>query len=92
MKTTTIAAALAGLIASSQAQYFSLTAVRSGSAIHLQSIAAAGERLYVGGNTATYCPSEFQSEGLCPNATGITNFADGNGELLMGAEVPGKAC
>ncbi|KAK5124525.1 hypothetical protein LTR85_001742 [Meristemomyces frigidus] len=89
MKTTVITAALTGLIASAQAQYFSITAVRSGSPIHLQNIEAAGERLSVGGNAATYCPSDLQSRGFCPNTTQDTNFLGGRGGLALGAEVPG---
>lgn len=45
-----------------------VTAARSGSPIHLLPMNAAGFRFYLGGQTATYCPS-FVSEGD-PNACG----------------------
>ncbi|KAK4548812.1 hypothetical protein LTR36_008585 [Oleoguttula mirabilis] len=89
MKTTKTAAALIGLIASTHAQYISLTAVRSDSPIHLQTIEAAGQRLSVGGDAATYCPSDMQTRGFCPNTTDDTNFLGGYGGLALGAEVPG---
>lgn len=90
MKTTTTI--LAGLIAISaamaNAQYIGLMSVRSASPVHLLPVQAAGQRLYLGGTSAHHCPSDMQTLGACPN-TDDTNFEGGDGELFMGAIVPG---
>ena len=88
MKTTAAIATFTGLIAATQAQYFGLTSARSASPIHYQPINAAGLRLWIGANSAHYCPSSVQKQGGCPN-THFTNFAGGHGGLSMGAVVPG---
>lgn len=43
-----------------------ITAARSGSQIHLLPMNAAGSRMYLGGQTISYCPDEVESEGGCP--------------------------
>ncbi|KAK5137201.1 hypothetical protein LTR08_000706 [Meristemomyces frigidus] len=95
MKTTIASAALAGFIASAQAQfvdrYFDLMSVLPGSPIDSQNIEAAGQHLWIGGGSAHYCPSSVDASNGCPHTT-FTNFASNKytyGELLMGANVPG---
>lgn len=78
MKTATVLIAIGGLVASIEAQYFACVAARSGAPFHLSSLTAAGERIYLGGTSANYCPSEIQEQGGCPDTTS-TNFAGGNG-------------
>ena len=67
-------------------QYFGVIAARSASPIHLQPIAASGERLWIGKDTASYCPPQVGKN--CPPGTN-TNFGGGEGTLGMGAIVPG---
>lgn len=85
---TSIVTAVAGILSSSQAQLYGLTAVRSGSPIHFLPVNAGGLNLYLGGISTHYCPDEVQQEGGCPD-TVMTNFVGGNGGLSMGALVPG---
>jgi hypothetical protein len=70
------------------ADFFSLIAARSGSPIHLQEIAANGLKLWIGKDTATFCPQPPVTK--CPPGK-FTNFAlaEDGGSLAMGAEVPG---
>ncbi|KAK3622136.1 hypothetical protein LTR56_022362 [Elasticomyces elasticus] len=88
MKTATIVAAAAGILATTQAQLYSLTAIRSGSPIHYLPVNAGNYSLFLGGKSAHYCPESVQEVGGCPN-TERTNFAGGEGGLSMGAVVPG---
>jgi len=88
MKTITTLTTFTSLLATTQAQYFRALATRAGSPINLLPINAAGLRLWIGGETASYCPTVVQAQGGCPNTTG-TNFANGNQYLDMGAVVPG---
>lgn len=45
---------------------FSVTALRSGSPIHFQSVNASGQRFWINVPTATFCPSEVNT---CPPGT-----------------------
>ncbi|KAL1970219.1 hypothetical protein VTN77DRAFT_5379 [Rasamsonia byssochlamydoides] len=61
---------------------FTVMALRSGSPIHFLPMQAAGERFYLGGQPATYCPTE------------VTNCPPGNQTVLirgvaLDVEVPG---
>jgi hypothetical protein len=46
--------------------WLTVTAARSGSAIHLLPMNAAGRRFYLGGSTLSYCPDEVMTQGDCP--------------------------
>jgi hypothetical protein len=81
-------AALAGLVSSASAQFFSVIAAHSGSPIHLQSLNANGLALWIGKPTASFCPKKTVGAKNCPKGK-ETNFAGGDGGLAMGAEVPG---
>ena len=51
---------------------FTVISARSGSPVHLLEMNAAGFRFNLGGNTATYCPTEVSEEG--PNACPAGNL------------------
>lgn len=57
---------------------FSVMAIRSGSRIHLQEMTASGLSFWIGGNTASYCPSMVED---CPPGD-TTVFAPGGGALV----------
>lgn len=86
--TTTLLAAILLLISTTTAQYFAAIAIRSASPLHLQTIEARNERLWIGGTSTHYCPQQVQALHDCPN-THETNFGGGTGVLYMGAIVPG---
>ena len=86
MKTIITLAAFVGLIASVTGQYFRVFAEHSASAIHLLPWSASGQRIWLGKDTASYCPSVVVKN--CPKGD-YTNFVGGNGGLGMGTEVPG---
>ena len=88
MKSTIAFAALfSGFASLASAQnYFTVIAAHSGSPIHLQEINANGEGLWIGKDTAAYCPKV--SGVKCPKPTD-TAFGAGNGGLSMAVEVPG---
>ncbi|RMX97499.1 hypothetical protein D0868_10614 [Hortaea werneckii] len=86
MKFTSTPAAAAGVVATAQAQYFSVISARSASPIHLRPLQARNYGIWIGGEAATYCPEVAAPS--CPNTT-YTNFAGGEGSLFMGTEVPG---
>lgn len=86
MKTTATLAAVTGLLASAQAQYFGLISVRSASPIHYQTVSASGQALWLNKPTASYCPENVGD--ACP-AGNVTTFAGGDGSLSMGVVVPG---
>ncbi|KAI7035723.1 hypothetical protein KC352_g46203, partial [Hortaea werneckii] len=86
MKFTSTLAAAAGVVATAQAQYFSVISARSASPIHLRPLQARNYGIYIGGESASYCPDEVVQS--CPNTT-YTNFAGGEGSLFMGTQVPG---
>jgi hypothetical protein len=88
MKTSFAIAALAGLISSASAQYIGIIAAHSASPIHLQSLAANGQAIWIGKKTAAYCPKKVVGAKNCPKGK-ETNFAFNGGSLAMGAEVPG---
>ena len=90
MKTATIAAGLATLCGAAQAQYFSVIASRSASPIHFLTMNARGQRIYLGGETASYCPDVAAQQNACPPGN-YTNFyyPSASGAMLMGANVPG---
>ena len=88
MKATFITVAALGLISSASAQFFGVIAARSGSPIHLQSLAANGQAIWIGKQTASFCPKKVVGAKNCPKGK-ETNFAGGDGSLAMGAEVPG---
>ena len=67
MKTTIAIAGFTSIIASAQAQYFGLMSLRSASPIHFQSFQAAGQRIWLGGSSAHYCPSFVQELGKQTN-------------------------
>ena len=67
MKTTTAMATLAGIMSTAQAQYLSLTSVRSDSPIHFLPVNAANSSLHLGGISTHYCPQPEQQAGVCPN-------------------------
>lgn len=90
--TLTTLTALAALVTTISAQPFALLAARSASPIHLRPIEASGTRLYIGRRTATYCPTNIQRAGGCPNKTPAeisTLFVGGTGSLAMSVTVPG---
>lgn len=87
MKASAAAAVLA-LAAGTSAQFLHVMSVRSGSPIQYVELAARGQKIYVGGNTASYCPDSIESQGACPKGD-TTSFSGGNGGLGMGAIVPG---
>jgi hypothetical protein len=86
MKFTLAASALA-ISSVAGSPYFGLLAARSASPIHLQSINAAAQRLWIGRETSTYCPDVVEK---CPPGD-RTNFAlsEDGGSMSMGAIVPG---
>lgn len=86
MQTFAITAALATLASSVSAQYFGLIAARSGSPIHLSAINANANGLYIGRDTASYCPDTVVDD--CPPGNSTT-FSISGSTLNMGAEVPG---
>ncbi|KAJ5820439.1 hypothetical protein N7474_006030 [Penicillium riverlandense] len=63
---------------------FTVMALRSGSPIHFLTMTASDEHFWLGGNTASYCPSE---EGIvCPPGKETVLAENGN---AMDVEVPG---
>lgn len=88
MKPATFFTSLASL-AVAQAQYFSVVTEASNTPVNGLQWAASGNKITVGGNTASYCPDVAAQAGACPPGK-HTNFALGsNSVLLMGASVPG---
>ncbi|KXL47783.1 hypothetical protein M433DRAFT_140650 [Acidomyces richmondensis BFW] len=81
-----LVASLASMATALVESYFGVIAARSGSPINFLPMQARGLSLWIGGNSAHYCPIEEES--VCPNTT-MTNFLGGRGELTMGAIVPG---
>jgi len=79
----TTSTALIALIPTLTTALFTLNASLPGSALDNQPINAAGEAFWVGGEAATYCPTEVDP--YCPNVTG-TIFA---GMDTLFVEVPG---
>jgi hypothetical protein len=88
MKTTSTLAAVTGLISAASAQYFGLTAARSASPIHYQGLTASGQSIWLGKDTAAYCPENIEALGGCPSGD-YTTFAGGESTLGMGVVVPG---
>lgn len=86
MKTTAAVAAVTGLIASANAQYFGLISARSASPIHFAGVSASDHSLWLNKPTAAYCPENVGD--ACP-AGNVTTFAGGDGSLSMGVVVPG---
>ncbi|TGO14329.1 hypothetical protein BPAE_0657g00020 [Botrytis paeoniae] len=64
---------------------FSLVSIRSGTDLQNQAITASGGRLWIGKDTASYCPSTVTS---CPDGTSTT-FVAGENTLSLNAGVPG---
>jgi len=62
---------------------FGVIAARSGSPIHLEPLTASGSNFWLGGKSATYCPSEVVPN--CPNTTETVIY----GEHYLDVEVPG---
>ena len=73
MKFTSTLAAAAGVVATAQAQYFSVISARSASPIHLRPLAARNYGIYIGGETASNCPENVAES--CPNTT-YTNVCE----------------
>ncbi|KAF7914131.1 uncharacterized protein EAF01_000541 [Botrytis porri] len=65
---------------------FGLISIRSGSDIQNQAITASGGRLWIGKETASYCPDTVVTD--CPNGTSTT-FVAGESNLGLNTEVPG---
>lgn len=63
---------------------FSVMATRSGSPIHFLSLNAAGQKFWLGGETASYCPSQVTD---CPPGT-QTVFAPGGSSLVSDTPAP----
>lgn len=57
---------------------FSVMAIRSASSIHYQPLNAAGQKFYLGGKTASYCPAQVSH---CPPGN-QTVFAPGGSSLV----------
>jgi hypothetical protein len=57
---------------------FSVMAIRSASPIHYLQLNAAGQKFYLGGNTASYCPAQVHQ---CPPGN-QTVFAPGGSSLV----------
>lgn len=87
MKTIAAAIALAGF-ATAQVNYMRVMALRSASPIHYAGLNARGEHLYLGGETASYCPDSVKKAGGCP-AGNTTTVVENDGYLWMGSLVPG---
>lgn len=49
--------------------FFTITAARSGSAIHQQSVHASNRAFWIGKPTETYCPPQVDAEAACPPGT-----------------------
>ena len=88
MKTTATLAAFTGLLSAASAQYFGLTAARSASPIHYQTLTASGQSIYLNKDTSAYCPENIEELGGCPSGD-YTTFAGGENTLAMGVVVPG---
>ena len=56
------------LLGQASAQIFEVTASLPGSPFDRQPINAAGQSFWIGGNPATYCPTQVNP--YCPNVTG----------------------
>ncbi|GAB7360827.1 hypothetical protein MBLNU230_g0813t1 [Neophaeotheca triangularis] len=87
-----ILATFAALATTIAADPFGLIAARSASPIHLRPIEASGKNLYIGRQTATYCPEFVKRADGCPNKTPAeisTLFTGGCGSLSMSVVVPG---
>jgi hypothetical protein len=63
---------------------FSVMAIRSGSPIHYSQLNAAGQKFWLGGETATYCPEVVPN---CPPGT-QTVLAPGGGSLVSRETYP----
>ncbi|KAJ5919105.1 hypothetical protein N7466_010048 [Penicillium verhagenii] len=63
---------------------FGVTAARSGSPIHFLPLTASGSNFYLGGKSATYCPSE-----VVPGCNGRTNDTIIYGQSALDVVVPG---
>jgi len=88
MKTTATLAAFTGLLSAASAQYFGLTAARSASPIHYQTLTASGQSIWLNKDTSAYCPENIKEIGACPSGD-FTTFAGGENTLAMGVVVPG---
>jgi hypothetical protein len=88
MKTTSTLAAFTGLLSAASAQYFGLTAARSASPIHYQTLTASGQSIWLNKATSAYCPENIEELGACPSGD-FTTFAGGENTLSMGVVVPG---
>jgi hypothetical protein len=88
MKTTSTLAAVTGLISAASAQYFGLTAARSASPIHYQTLTASSQSIWLNKATSAYCPENIEALGSCPSGE-FTTFGGGEGRLGMGVVVPG---
>ncbi|QIW99797.1 hypothetical protein AMS68_005315 [Peltaster fructicola] len=84
MKTAAAILALAGAVTAQN--YMRVMSIRSGSPIMYAPMVARGEKIYLGGETASYCPETVGEN--CP-AGNTTTFVYGQGHLSMGAIVPG---
>jgi hypothetical protein len=88
MKTTATVAAFTSLLSAASAQYFGLTAARSASPIHYQTLTASGQSIWLNKATSAYCPENIEELGGCPSGD-FTTFAGGESTLAMGVVVPG---
>lgn len=89
MKTSNMFAAFIGFASSATAQYLAVVASHSASPIHLLSMEAREEGLWLGGNSQHYCPSDVKQQKGCPGGSGANYIVNDNAELAMGAVVPG---
>lgn len=67
--------------------YFGVMSARSASPIHLQQWNARGGKVFIGGNTAAFCPQAQVGDACPPGNT--TVFSGGDKTLSMGVLVPG---
>ncbi|MCJ1426358.1 hypothetical protein MMC29_004261 [Sticta canariensis] len=68
--------------------FFTITAARSGSPIHQQSVHASGRAFWIGKPTETYCPPQVDAEAACPPGT-ETVLALGESAASLDVAVPG---
>ncbi|MCJ1461424.1 hypothetical protein MMC07_000021 [Pseudocyphellaria aurata] len=68
--------------------FFTITAARSGSAIHQQSVHASSRAFWIGKPTETYCPPQVDAEAACPPGT-ETVLAAGDTAASLDVSVPG---
>ncbi|KAI9738743.1 MAG: hypothetical protein M1834_008250 [Cirrosporium novae-zelandiae] len=83
---TTIMAAAPVLASASTT--FTLMSARSGSAIHLQSVQASDQALWIGGETETYCPNTTAAID-CTQFDNVAAFTFNEGAVAMDVSVPG---